>query len=273
MALFTVIGGQGFIGAEVCEKLISEGHDVFVPAKEESFLHRELGIVIYCAGHGDCLNNPLKVINSNTTTLAEVIKLGLFQKLIYFSSTRLYLNQKNSCEESDLSIISSDNRRLFNLTKLVSEELCLLSNKNIVVVRPSNVYGTALNSPLYLPSIVRNAINHSHVDMYVSKSYEKDYVSVSDVVNAIFYLALTDVLKHKVYNIASGINVSAKSIADILQKHTNCEIVWHDRDYTREDQFPVTNIQRLSNEMEYNPNFVLNDLPLMIKKFKKLLIT
>jgi nucleoside-diphosphate-sugar epimerase len=272
VAHFTVVGGGGFIGSEICAQLKSSGHSVFIPLKRDTALvERELGIVIYCAGHGDCVGSPFKVLESNVFSLANIVEHGNFERLVYLSSTRLYMGQQESIENCNLVISATDKRRLFNLTKLVSEELCFLSQRDIIIARPSNVYGMALKSPLYLPSITRNAIIDSRIDMYVSKQYTKDYVSVEDVAGAICRLALTRDLKHKVYNIASGNNTSSSDIADLIQEHTGCNVIWHSVDADSEEQFPVTSIQQLTQEIDYEPSFVLDDLPLMIFKFKKVL--
>ena len=269
---YTVIGGHGFIGTEICSKLKKAGHDVFIPKKDDSALFLEdLGVVIYCAGYGDCASNPFKVIESNVISLANVVERGIFQKLIYLSSTRLYLGNDSSLESDDLLISSTDKRRLFNLTKLVAEEVCLLSKKNITIVRPSNVYGMALKSPLYLPSIIRNAIIEKRIDMYVSKQYAKDYISVEDLADAVYRLTLCEKLGHKIYNIASGINVSSFRIAEVIQNHTGCDVVWHEIDVNNEEKFPETNIKLTKNSIDFSTSYVLDDLPLMISKFKRIL--
>lgn len=59
------------------------------------------------------------------------------------------MNGDESSETSDLIIRQDDNRRLFNLTKLVAEELCFKSGKPFTIVRPSNVYGVALKVPCF----------------------------------------------------------------------------------------------------------------------------
>lgn len=269
MAHYTLIGGQGFIGTEVYAQLSTAGHSVKVPKKNDAALfEKDLGIVIYCAGHGDCVGNPLKVFDSNVSLLAKLIESGNFKRLVYLSSTRVYMGQDGSAETDDVTISTKDQRRLFNLTKLVAEELCLLSSKDVIIVRPSNVYGTALKSPLYLPAITRNAINNQRIDMYVSKQYTKDYVSVKDVAGSICQLSQANDLSSKIYNIASGSNVSSLQIADILEAHTGCEVIWHDLDFTHEEQFPVTDITRITNEIDYAPCSVLDDLPQMISAFK-----
>ncbi len=270
MDKYTVFGGRGFIGSVISGELKRKGHDVYIPERDDNTIFEiDLGTVIYCAGQGDCNNAPFGVFDANCTLLAKVLKSCKFQKLLYLSSTRLYMNNNSSLENDDVLISYDDNRRLFNLTKLVSEELCLKSGRNIVIIRPSNVYGVALNSPLFLPAITRNAILNKKVDMYISPDYEKDYVSVDDVANACIQIAKNKEITGKIINIASGYNVSAKEIANELEKNTGCDIVWHKMDFPNE-KFPVTDITLIKSLMpNYKPKNVLNDIKLMIKDFSE----
>jgi nucleoside-diphosphate-sugar epimerase len=265
---YTVIGGNGFVGTEVVQQLIKRGETVWIPSKDDPDLYqKDLGIVIYCAGNGDCIKDPFKVLQSNTITLSLILQKSEFDKLIYISSTRVYMNQHQSNESCDLSIINEDERKLFNLTKLVSEELCIKSKRNCIIVRPSNVYGLALDSPLFLPSIIKHAILNAKVDMYVPKSYSKDYVAVSDVAEAIIFLTKSNNIIDKVFNIASGQNVTAKEIADILSEHTACEIIWHKNNST--EYFPETEIENIQKITECKPRSVKEDLKQMIDTYKK----
>lgn len=108
--------------------------------------YKDTGIVIYCAGNGDCQNTPFNVFQANCALLSDILQHSKFNRLVFMSSTRVYMNGNDTQENADLVVCRDDARRLFNLTKLVSEELCLKSGKDIVIVRPSNVYGVALNS-------------------------------------------------------------------------------------------------------------------------------
>jgi nucleoside-diphosphate-sugar epimerase len=107
--------------------------------------------------------------------------------------------------------------------------------------------------------------------MHVSKQYAKDYVSVEDVASAICRLSLSSNLKHNIYNIATGSNVSSQKIADKIKVYTDCEIIWHDLDVANEEKFPITNIKRITKDIDFTPSSVLDDLPLMISEFKKVL--
>ncbi|WP_277053986.1 NAD-dependent epimerase/dehydratase family protein [Pseudoalteromonas marina] len=268
MQKVTIIGASGFVGSNLTKFLLSLGYDVYSPSRDELMeLNGDLGVVIYSVGYGVCdsLINKAKVIDANITQFVSLLSRCTFSRLIYFSSTRVYLGLNDSASHNSFKVEIEDCRKLFNLSKLVAEELCL-SLDNAIIVRPSNIYGTALKSPLFLPSIVRNAIKKSHIDMYVTPSYEKDYISVEDVCMLIEKLISTKKLKNKIYNLASGENTTSKSISDVIEAETGAEVLWHD--VKNEDYFPVTDIYNIVSEFDFKPKSVLADLKKMIIDFK-----
>lgn len=268
MRKFTVFGGRGFIGSEFVKELKIQGHDVFVPERGDlSIYEDDLGTVIYSAGYGDCQKDPFNVLHANVILLSSLLEKAKFNKLVYISSTRIYMNQYDSFESCDLKVSFDDNRKLFNLTKLVSEELCLKSNRDCLVIRPSNVYGLAINSPLFLPSITRNAVNDGKIDMFVPRTYEKDYISVRDVVQAtigVIGLGVTN----EIVNVASGINTKAEDIANIIQGVTQCKVIWHD--VNQKEFFPPTDVSLMTSLVDFKPSNVLDDLSLMVGEFMSL---
>jgi len=265
---YTVIGGRGFIGSEIVHRITEEGYSCSVPDKGcSSIFDKPLVILIYAAGHGDCQRNPEKVFDSNLGYLTEVLTKANYERFIYISSTRVYMNQVDSLENSDLKICFSDNRSLFNLTKLTAEELVLRLASDSIVVRPSNVYGLALSSPLFLPSIVRDAIEKGLVNMFISEDYEKDYVSVIDVSDAIFKLSLKSFESNQVFNVASGANTRADTIANVLIDKTGCKVNWIKSQV--DDTFAPVDISKLKSEIEFNPSSVEADLEKMIMSFRE----
>jgi len=263
---FTVIGADGFIGSELCDFLKKKNLTVNeITRKNNLSKDLSLGIVIYCAGNGDCENHPSKVIDSNINLLKEIIDNYNYKRLLYISSTRVYLGLQSSDELSDLSIINSDNRKLFNLSKLCAEELCFKSSKDNIVLRVSNVYGKAIKSPLFLPSIIRDSISKGVVNMYITPNYSKDYIFVGDLLKAIYEISIKDDLTSNIYNVASGRNTKAADIAEVINIRTKALIKWHS--VSHEDVFPITNVNKISNELNWEPRNVLEDIGEMITLF------
>jgi nucleoside-diphosphate-sugar epimerase len=266
---YTVIGGQGFIGSTIVELLKLKGHSVWVPQKGDgSIYEQDLGIVIYAAGHGDCNKNPLKVYDANLNYMVSIIDKAHFEKFIYISSTRVYMNQIESSESCDVKICAEDSRALFNLTKLTAENILLNKVQNSLVLRPSNVYGLALDSPLFLPSIVRDAVKNGAINMFVPPEYSKDYISVDSVANCIYELSKSQIT-HKIVNLASGTNVTAQEIADSIQRETNCKIIWHD--VSPNEKFERIDISRIKNITASYKSNVINDIKYMINQYKEVI--
>ena len=102
---YTVIGGSGFIGSAMCNYLKNNNKNVFIPERDYHFSAGEdLGIVFYCAGYGDCINNYDNVIDANVLLLRKILNNVKFKKLVYVSSTRVYMNENCAKENADLLI-------------------------------------------------------------------------------------------------------------------------------------------------------------------------
>jgi nucleoside-diphosphate-sugar epimerase len=266
--MITIVGGTGFVGTHLVAEL-KRNNIVFQLLNRDTdvTLDRNLGKVVYCAGYGGCDQDPFNVLHANAVLLGKLLKDFTIEKIIYLSSTRVYLGGEYSTENSDITIVQSDSRKLFNLSKIVAEELIIKSKVPFVILRPSNIYGDAFESPLFLPSIVRDSLIKGEVRMFITPDYSKDYVSVFDLVKAItISLSNTDI-QNLTVNVASGENVSAKQIADSLIQETNCNVIW--RGKVTDDVFPETDITLMQNVFEIMPRKVLDDLPKMISSFKE----
>lgn len=264
---YTVVGASGFIGQNVAGFLEKKGFTV-LKIKRDILQYQDinLGTIIYCAGYGDCNKSPANVVDANLTFLNSILTNCSYNKLLYISSTRVYLEQKSSDEFDNISISKDDPRSLFNLSKLTAESL-LEKYENTVSLRVSNVYGDAYNSSLFLPSIVRDAITCNHMDIYTTPDYAKDYINVTDLCQVIYSLSEKNQLNHNVYNVASGTNVCSRAIVETIQQNTNCLVTWHK--VNKEDHFPCISIKRLKNEIAFNPQNVIDDLLEMITLFKE----
>ena len=100
--------------------------------------------------------------------------------------------------------------------------MLLSLNKNIIILRLSNVFGNNFNSPLLLPTLIRNAIQKSKINISINVNSTKDYISINDVIDLIFKIQKKN--RFKIYNIASGKNITLKKIIQIIRNKTNCRV-------------------------------------------------
>lgn len=264
MKRLTVFGIGGLIGSKIKEYANKYDYDVKRGNWKKVDKNNHLGDVIFACGVGD-INKPNEMLESHLSLLKEIVSECSFDRLTYVSSTRVYLANDKGKENSELKTIQSDERVFFNLLKLTAEKYLELSGVKYTIVRPSNVYGLALDSPLFLPSIVRDAIKNNVVNMYVDPNYAKDYVLVDDVANAILYA--TKKQYDGIINVCSGENVTAKKIAEYLKDLTGCKVIWHKNNCN--DYYPQLCKQKLENELKIKPVTIHYALENMVSEVKQ----
>lgn len=260
----TIFGSGGFIGTAMLSGFEKAGFTVEKGDwRCQDFSGKKFGTVIYCGGVGDCKRIE-DVIYSHVDVVRNIINTSDYDNIVYVSSTRIYLDNDVSTETSPLQLSFSDKRCLFNQAKLLGESIVSTQDKPYLIVRPSNVYGKAFNSPLFLPSLVRDAITKGEINLFVSPKYEKDYVYIDDLVDFVLKAVQENITG--TYNIASGENVSAQQLVEIIESYTQCRTVWHP--VNSEDLFPVIDIQKYKS-LGFIPRKVESLLVEMIHEFRK----
>ena len=144
--------------------------------------------------------------------------------------------------------------------------MLLSLNKNIIILRLSNVFGNNFNSPLLLPTLIRNAIQKSKINISINVNSTKDYISINDVIDLIFKIQKKN--RFKIYNIASGENITLKKIIQIIRNKTNCRVFTKNQNIKVKE--PVISINRIQKEYNFKSSLNLEkDLPSLIANFKK----
>lgn len=226
---FTVLGASGYIGGRMVQFLRAAGHPVYAPRRgAPGALDHPLGHVIYAIGvTADFRSRPLATMEAHVTALAEVLRCGQFDSLTYLSSTRVYAGVSSGTEDAALIVNPTDPSDLYNLSKLAGEALCLTSpDQSIRVVRLSNVFGADMDaggqpSQNFLAQVVREAESGS-IRLGTAPGSAKDYVAIDDVTRALHRVALDGA--HRLYNVASGRNVTNGEIAAVLSRLTGCRV-------------------------------------------------
>ncbi|MFM9913962.1 MAG: NAD-dependent epimerase/dehydratase family protein [Methylophilaceae bacterium] len=260
---FTVLGATGFIGSHLVKHLREQGHECFVPARgDPSIFTQPLGHVIYAIGlTADFRTRPFDTVRAHVSVLADVLEKAQFDSFLYLSSTRVYGNSTSAQEDVMLQASPKNPSDLYNLSKLMGESLCLCCGKaNVRVARLSNVYGNDVESENFLTSIVRDALINKHITLHSALDSSKDYVDIRDVVGILPKITVAG--EGKLYNVASGINVSNRELIEKLKQLTNCTVDLSSQ--AKNISFPAINISQIKHEFGFVPTMVVHKLDMLV---------
>jgi nucleoside-diphosphate-sugar epimerase len=258
--MFTILGASGFVGNHLVSELQARNIEYFAPTRSDATIFdRDLGRVIYCIGYtADFRQKPHETIEAHVCLLNEVLQRARFESLLYLSSTRIYARSKETNEDSRLLVDPADPGDLYNLSKLMGESACLAtSNPLIRVVRLANLFGRGSSPEDFLASLVRNAIHDKHITLATSLDSAKDYLSVETAAKLLLDIATSG--RHRLYNVASGVNVTNRAIVEMLHSMSGCVVEVQGSAETI--IFPLIDIGRLRNEFPFEAETVLGSIP------------
>ena len=173
----------------------------------------------------------------------------LFDSFIFISTTRIYFNSNKTSENDLIHINTNSKNYFFNCLKLSAENFCLSQkNKNIKVVRLSNLYGDHFGKQKYLlPTLIRNSLKKNVIDININKNSKKNYLNVEDAIDVIFKIIHKG--KYRLYNVASKKLYTLNFIAKNIQKVTGCKIIYRNQKYKYNE--PKININRIKKEFNF----------------------
>jgi nucleoside-diphosphate-sugar epimerase len=223
MALFTVFGASGFIGAHAVRRLRRDGHDVRAPARDEPIGPRPHGHAQYCIGQtADYARRPHDTADAHVGVLNRILREGQFESLVYLSSTRLYDSAGGAGrEDADLALNPHNPRHLYDLSKALGESLCIAHGR-ARVARLACVYSDAMQTGDFLPRLVRRALRERRIALDAPANGARDYVHVDDVCAALIDIALRG--RRPIYNVASGLNVANSALCTLVGELTGAQI-------------------------------------------------
>jgi UDP-glucose 4-epimerase len=250
-----VTGGAGFIGSHLVERLVAIGAQVTVVDDLSSgtqenissvleridFKKKELGALLNSKSLDLSTFDYIFHLSANAyvppsvenpeydfhTTLANTFHLLNAMRqcenapfFVYMSSAAVYGNpQRLPISESDLTVPLSP----YGVSKLASERyvdvFCRLYNLKGVTLRLFSAYGARHKKQVVYDLLVKLKASGGSIEMVGDGTQSRDFLHVSDVVNALLLLADQSEGKGEVYNVASGV---AHTINDLV--NTWCEV-------------------------------------------------
>lgn len=216
----TVVGAAGFVGRRLVARLTAEGEAPWAPAKDDPALAtRDLGVVYYCAGlTADYDARPFDTVDAHASLVADILRSGRFERIVYLSSTRLYDGlPKAEVEEAEPLVFDPvDPRRVYDLSKALGENLVMTrADGRGRVARLANVYDWQDGAPGFLSEWLIRARGERKIALQSSPFVARDYIHLDDVVDALVALARSEA--PQIVNVASGELVANGEIAEVFE--------------------------------------------------------
>jgi nucleoside-diphosphate-sugar epimerase len=256
--VITILGGSGFIGSNLVAHLAGSGIPYQAPARGEALTGKPLGHVIDCIGlTADFRTRPFETVEAHVGRLLATLTRCTFDSYLYLSSARLYLRSAAPAREEDaLGFEPSEPEDIYGLSKATGEALVLSLGPTGRVARLSAVYGPH-QKDTFLALIMEEARSAGVIRLRTALDSEKDYVSVDDVTDLLVKIALGG--RHRLYNIASGRQVSHKAIVEALAAATGCTV--EVAPGAPSVRFPAIDTSRIREEFGFAPRDLFEALP------------
>jgi UDP-glucose 4-epimerase len=254
---FLVTGCAGFIGSNLTDRLLKEGHDVtgidsFTEYYSESIKRQNIANALD-ESHFELINKDILELNAYpsvdvvfhlaaqvgvraswgsdfsiysrnnievTQRLLEYYKDKNLKKFVYASSSSVY---------GDVPLPMKENMRLqpvspYGVTKLAGDHLCYLYWKNFglptISLRYFTVYGPRQRPDMAINKFVTSILNDKPITLYGDGTQTRDFTYVSDIIEANLKAADSGI-SGSVLNIGGGSRITVNELIREIEKNCN----------------------------------------------------
>ncbi|KIE44171.1 NAD-dependent epimerase/dehydratase family protein [Geobacter anodireducens] len=287
-----LIGGNGFIGSHLVDKLLEAGHKVRVFDKYEESYRKPLPEVDYRFGDfsnrgllADALAGIDNVVHLISTTLPKTsnddpvfdvqsnVVESIFlleqcvarkiKRVIFISSGGTVYGKPETLPIGENS--PTDPKCSYGITKLTIEKYLALFNLlyglDYVVLRPSNAYGERQNPnniqgavTVFLSKVARG----EPIEIWGDGDVVRDYIYIDDLVEGIYRAVIVN-SPSRIFNLGSGTGYSLNEIVAAISRLTGRDVK---AEYKPKRSFDVSriilDISRARQELRWKPSTSLD---------------
>lgn len=284
-----IAGHRGMVGSAIWRSLKAKGYDNLIgkPSSDLDlrnqsevfeFVNAEMPEVIIDAAArvGGILanyENPYPFLMENLqiqNNLIDTAHKAEAKKFVFLGSSCIYPKLAPQPLKEDYLLTDSlePTNQWYAIAKIAGVKACEAVRKqygkDFVSLMPTNLYGPndnfSLQSSHVLPAMIRKfhqgKINNQPVKLWGSGTPLREFLHVDDLAKAVLF-ALENKLEDSLYNVGSGIEISIKNLANLIQKTIGFtgEVMW---DNTKPDGTPrkLMDSSKL-NKVGWMPNISL----------------
>jgi dTDP-glucose 4,6-dehydratase len=235
-----VTGGLGFIGSHFVERVVLDGHSVLVLDKEtyagmpENLLtvpevgyllektdiadsdalatvfsrHKDFDVVVNFAAesHVDrSIVSSKPFLDTNivgTVNLLELVRQGVVARMVQVSTDEVYGSITHGAWDEDSPL---DPRSPYSSSKASADFFCLAYKNthgiDVRITRCSNNYGPRQSVEKLIPLTIMNCISGADIPVYGDGKNRREWLYVTDHVDAIMRVMLAEKLDYTIFNI------------------------------------------------------------------------
>lgn len=266
-----VTGFSGFIGTYLVEKLKQYNHELIlldisngvdICDWEQIKQYNNIDVIIHLANLSfvpASYSDPQNFYTTNYLSTLNMLELCRKNnaRLIFFSSYVYGQPQYQPIDE--VHPIQAFNP--YAQTKVICESLCEGYFRDfgvpITIFRPFNIYGTGQHSDFLIPTIIQQAMN-GKIEIKDDRP-RRDYIHVSDIVEAVISAVEKPSSEKHIYNLGSGVSYSVKEIVTIVRSFFDNDIDYICKNEYRPNEVmdTVANINKIKCELNWQPKVTI----------------
>jgi len=292
-----VTGGAGFIGSNLVQRLVNDGHEVIVldnllrgnkidhdVFRKITFLNTDIRdqlavekaskgceAVFHLAailGVDIVADNPVETMDVETIGMRNVVNASLnngVRKILYASTSGIYGH--SAIERSVDEKIMVDPRTSYAMAKRYNEIYlsALNEEKGIqsIALRFFNVYGHNQDNRMVIPRFFEQALKGDPITVFSKGLQTRDFTFIDDTIESCVRLMNKEV-NYEIFNIANENEFSIVDLAKKIKQITNSssEIIFieaPDKRYDYEVERRVGSSQKLFDHVKYRPGTSLEE--------------
>jgi len=257
--IYLVTGGAGFIGGAITDKLIENGHQVYIidnlktgyrstinssavfiegDFSQDNTIDKldntKFDVIFHIGGQSSgeiSYEDPEYDLNTNTLSTLKLLQYAVrtgCKKFIYASTMSVYGEKNNQEQFSEKDDVNP--KSFYAVGKLASEKYLDIFSKqfgiDFVALRYFNVYGVGQNLENLKQGMVSIYLkqffddNFSKVEVKGNLNRFRDLIYIDDIVNITIETSRNCVFNNQILNIGTGKKTTVGDILELIKKYS-----------------------------------------------------